>query len=397
MKIVVVGSGGREHALQWALGWTAEVVVTPGRAGIPGSVNTDPEDLDADLFVIGPEIPLVDGLADRLRAQGKLVLGPGSAGAKLEGSKIWMKLLLQRAGVPTAPFAFFWPDQRLDIKPFLESEMRPPWAIKTDYLAAGKGVLVTDELSRALDDALKKLDKGGIVIEQGLEGNELSLFALCSGNGWILLPSAQDYKRLLDGDKGPMTGGVGAYSPVAGSPGVDVLGPIIDATIKELSRQDIDYRGILYGGVMLTPDGPQVLEYNIRFGDPETQVILPRLQGDLAEMLAMTAAGQTPTEVLATGACVTVVLCSEGYPDDPILGRIISGIDAANALEGVVVFHAGTVLNDQGQFVTAGGRVLNVTARADNVPAARELAYQAVRLIHFEGKHYRTDIAAGVE
>ena len=395
MKVVVVGSGGREHALQSVLSRTAEVTVTPGRPGIPGSVKTDPADLDADLFVIGPEIPLVDGVADRLRAQGKLVLGPGADGAQLEGSKIWMKELLVAAGVPTAEFKSFLPGMELEATRYLTGYLPPPWAIKTDYLAAGKGSFVTDNLEQAVADARTKLQKGGIVIEQGLMGPEVSFFALCSGTDWSLLPAARDYKRLLEGDKGPNTGGMGAFSPVPDRPSVGVLAPILDATLAELVRRQIDYRGVLYGGLILTAEGPMMLEYNIRLGDPETQVILPRLQGDVAEILALTAAGETLSSgTLATDACVTVVLASEGYPDSPKTGDAITGIDEANALDGVMVFHAGTTTNDDGDFVTAGGRVLNVTARGRTVELARELAYQAVNLINFRGMQYRSDIAS---
>lgn len=396
MKVVVVGKGAREHTLAVALGRTAEVVVTPGGPGIPGSDSTDPRKLEADVFVIGPEKELVEGWADDLRAQNKLVLGPGADGAKLEGSKIWMKELLREAGVPTASFGAFWPDHRQEAERFLRS-MAPPWAIKTDYLAAGKGVLVTSELDQAIADVRAKLQKGAIVIEEGLIGRELSFFALCWGSGYIFLPSAQDYKRLLNGDKGPNTSGTGAYSPVPNAPGHEIFGPIVDATLKELRRRGIDYRGILYGGVMLTADGVKVLEYNVRFGDPETQVTLPRIEGDLAELFRCVAAGQAVEEVTTRDACVTVVLASEGYPTEPKTGDVINGIEWAEAIDGVTVYHAGTARDDRERLVTAGGRVLSVTAQAETIPKARALAYQAVRRIHFHGMQYRSDIAADVE
>lgn len=394
MKIVVVGSGGREHALQWALSRTAEVVVTPGRAGIPGSTKTDPEKLDADLFVIGPEVPLVDGLADHLRNQGKLVFGPGAEGSKLEASKIWMKKLLVAARVPTAEFEVFLPGMEGTAEWYLTDHLPPPWAIKTDYLAAGKGSFVTGKRELAIADAKAKLQKGGIVIERGLSGPEVSFFAICSGNSWVLLPFARDYKRLLDGDRGPNTGGMGSFSPVSDSPSIDVVAPIIDPTLVELNRRDIDYRGVLYGGLMLTPSGPKMLEYNIRFGDPETQVILPRITDDLAQLLASAANGAPLTgEVKAEGACVTVVLASEGYPGSPRAGDVITGIDEANAIDGVMVFHAGTAMDNDGNFITAGGRVLNVTAQGATVAEARERAYRAVSCIHFQGMQHRSDIA----
>lgn len=395
MKVVVVGSGAREHALAHVLGRTAEVEVTPGRAGIPGSVPTLPEELEADLFVIGPEIPLVDGLADRLRAQGKLVLGPGAKGARLEGSKIWMKQVLNGARVPTADWTWF-DDPEVAERVF--RHRKGPYVIKTDYLAGGKGVLVTEDMNEAIADAKAKLQKGDIVIEAGLIGRELSFTALCFGStNWIALPSAQDYKRLQDGDKGANTGGMGAYSPVPGSPGLDVIGPFITATLVELCRRGIDYRGILYAGLILTPDGIKVLEYNVRFGDPEAQVTLPRIQSDLAQLLLAAAKGESPGEVqVSDEACVTVVLASYGYPISPRTGDVITGIDEASAMAGVTVFHAGTARSEQGDWETAGGRVLSVTATDKTVAQARQLAYKAVSCIHFKDMHYRSDIAVGV-
>ena len=334
MIVCVVGSGGREHALAQVLGRTADVIATPGNPGIAGttaeghtltSVPTPAEEIDADLFVIGPEEPLVKGLADRLRAQGKLVFGPGADGARLEGSKAFMKGLLDEAGVPTARFGAF--DDVAEAKAFLRS-LPGPWVVKTDGLAAGKGVLVTDSLSEADADVEAKLsgaafgDAGrSVVIEEGLVGEECSLLVLCDGTRLAALAPSQDFKRAADGDAGPNTGGMGAYSPV---PFVDdaLVGHLVDEAVaplvEVLRARGIDYRGVLYAGLMLTPEGPKVLEYNVRFGDPETQVVLPRYDGDLASLLAEVAAGRLRTTPrFVPEAAVCVVLASEGYPESP--------------------------------------------------------------------------------
>ena len=406
MKVVVVGSGGREHALAAVLGRTADVVVTPGNAGIPGSVSTPPESLDADLFVIGPEGPLVDGLADRLRAQGKLVYGPGADGARLEGSKAWMKEVVAAAGVPTARFAAFD-----DLEPALEylRSLPSPYVVKTDGLAAGKGVLVTSHLIDAEDDVRAKLagetfSGAGhrVVIEEHMEGSELSLLAVCDGERAVALAPAQDFKRVGDGDRGPNTGGMGAYSPVP-SADEDVVQQVLDdfiaPTLAELRRRGIDYRGTLYAGLMLTSDGPKLIEYNVRFGDPESQVVLPRVTSDLTQLLAEAAAGalvQQPT--FSDDACVTVACASEHYPASPRLGDVISGIDEAAAIDGVQVFFGGVRTGDVRdgvpQLITAGGRVLYVVGAAPTIEAARAKAYEGVARIDWAGMHHRRDIAA---
>ncbi len=402
MRICVVGSGGREHALADVLGRYHEVVVTPGNPGIPGSIPDDPESVDADLFVIGPEAPLVDGLADRLRAAGRLVFGPGADGARLEGSKAWMKEVVAAAGVPTARHATF--TERDAAVAFLES-LDAPWVIKTDGLAAGKGVLVTDSLDRARDAVDEYLsgeafgDAGRtVVVEEGMVGPELSVLAICDGTRAVALAPAQDFKRVGDGDAGPNTGGMGAYSPVdlAGDEVVaDVVDRFVQPTLDELRRRGIDYRGVLYAGLMFTPDGPRLIEFNVRFGDPETQVVLPRLDSDLGELLAQAAAGgleQVP--VFSRDAQVTVVLASEGYPASPRTGDVIVGLDDARAEPGVSVYCAGVRERD-GDLVTAGGRVLNVCGRGEDVAAAREAAYRGVARITWPGIHHRHDIAAG--
>ncbi|MGH9227906.1 MAG: phosphoribosylamine--glycine ligase [Acidimicrobiales bacterium] len=402
MRVCVVGSGGREHALAHVLGRTADVVVAPGNPGIPGSAATPPDEIDADLFVVGPEAPLVGGLADRLRATGRLVFGPGADGARLEGSKAWMKDLLAAAAVPTARHGSF-ADEAAALD-FLRT-LPGPWVVKTDGLAAGKGVLVTGRLDEAEDDVRAKLagesfgDAGRtVVIEEGLTGPELSVLAVCDGTRAVALAPAQDFKRVGDADTGPNTGGMGAYSPVplAGDDVVGaVMGRFVGPTLAELQGRGIDYRGVLYAGLMLTPEGPRLLEYNVRFGDPEAQVVLPRLTGDLAELLAAAAAGdlrRAPAPAFGDDACVTVVLASEGYPGEPRRGDVIDGIDAAAAL-GATVFAAGVARDGDGRLVTAGGRVLNVTGRGATVAAARRHAYAAAACVSWPGMHYRRDIA----
>ena len=402
MRVVVVGSGGREHALAEVLARTSEVVVTPGNPGIPGSVDTPPTELDADLFVIGPEAPLVDGLADRLRAQGKLVFGPGADGARLEGSKAWMKEVLVEAGVPTAAHGTF-----RDLEPalaFLDS-LPGLYVIKTDGLAAGKGVLVTESLAEARQATHDYLsgdafgDAGRtVVIEEGLRGPELTVLAVCDGTRAVALAPSQDFKRVGDGDNGPNTGGMGAYSPVpAAGPEVvsTVMERAVEPTLAALRARGIDYRGVLYAGLMLTVDGPKVIEYNVRFGDPETQVVVPRLRSDLAELLAEAARGALRTEPeFVDDAAVTVVCAVEGYPGAPRTGDRIEGLDTASRVEGVTVYCAGVAGDGAGGLVTAGGRVLDVTALARDIPSARRQAYQAVACLSWPGMHVRSDIAA---
>ncbi|HWE70015.1 MAG TPA: phosphoribosylamine--glycine ligase [Acidimicrobiales bacterium] len=408
--VCVVGSGGREHALALALGRTADVIVTPGNPGIAGttpeghtltSVATPPEEIDADLFVIGPEAPLVDGLADRLRAAGRLVFGPGADGAQLEGSKAFMKEMLDEAGVPTARFGVFARPE--EAKAFLR-QLPGPWVIKTDGLAAGKGVLVTDSLEAADADIDAKLsgeafgDAGRlVVIEEGLIGVECSLLVLCDGERLAALAPAQDFKRLGDGDSGPNTGGMGAYSPV---PFVndelvsDLVEEAVAPLVAALRARGIDYRGVLYAGLMLTADGPKVLEYNVRFGDPETQVVLPRLDGDLTALLAEAAAGDLRTVPQFTDdAAVCVVLASEGYPEAPRTGDVIVGHEGKGV---ATVLHAGTAVGGAtgGSVVTSGGRVLGVVGVGATIEEARTRAYRRASYIRWPGMRHRSDIAA---
>jgi len=407
VKVVVVGSGGREHALATVMGRTAEVVVTPGNPGIPGSTAIDPEALGpdvADLVVIGPEAPLVDGLADRLRARGQRVLGPGADGARLEGSKAWMKELFVDSGIPTARHGAF--DTMAPALAFLGT-LGDLFVIKTDGLAAGKGVVVTSSRVEAEQTVREYLsgsafgDAGRrIIIEEGLTGPELSVFALSDGVRAVAMGAARDHKRIGDDDTGPNTGGMGAFSPVPGADDAfvdSVMDLAIEPTVAALRSRGIDYRGFLFCGLMLTPDGPKVLEYNVRFGDPEAQVVLPRLTGDLAALLASAADGAlTGAPSFDHGAAVTVVCAAPGYPFSPVTGSPITGLDDASATEGVTVFCAG-VADDPatpGGLVTAGGRVLAITGQGPDAATARQRAYDAVGRVHFDGMQVRSDIAA---
>jgi phosphoribosylamine--glycine ligase len=420
VKVLVVGSGGREHAL--ALGLAAgadvdEVFCAPGNPGMaivgrcvpidvtdPDAVADLAEAVDATLTVVGPEVPLVAGAVDAVESRGRLALGPRAAAAWLEGSKAWMKDVLRAAGVPTARFAAFTADGEAAALAFLES-LPGLYVVKTDGLAAGKGVVVTESLTDARDAVRSYLsgaafgDAGRtVVIEEGLTGPELSLLVLVSDPDAVPLAPAQDFKRIADGDAGPNTGGMGAYSPV---PMVDdttvasVMNDAVEPTLAELRRRDAPYRGVLYAGLMLTPEGPKVLEYNVRFGDPECQVVVPRLVSDLAVHCLESAGGArlSPVE-FRDDACVTVVLAAEGYPATPRTGDEIEGLEAAAEIPGVTVFHAGTKAGAGGAVVTAGGRVLDVTGVAPTVAEARARAYEAAAQIAWPGVQYRTDIAA---
>lgn len=402
MKVCVVGSGGREHALATVLRRHHEVVVTPGNPGIPGSVATPATQIDADLYVIGPEAPLVAGLADELRAAGRTVFGPGAAGARLEGSKAWMKDVLVAAGVPTARHGTF--TEADPAFAFLDT-LDGLYVVKTDGLAAGKGVVVTTSLDEARDAVREYLsgaafgDAGRtLVIEEGLTGPEVSVLAICDGRTAVALAPAQDFKRVGDGDAGPNTGGMGAYSPVpvADDSVIDaVMNEGVRPTLDHLRSIGIDYRGVLYAGLMLTPTGPKMLEYNVRFGDPETQVVLPRLTSDLGELLASAAngaLGAPPT--FDDGAAVTVVCAAEGYPGDVRTGDVIEGLEEARSVAGASVFCAGVSCDPDGRLVTAGGRVLTVTGQGADLATARQTAYDAVGRISWSGMHHRQDIAS---
>ncbi len=420
MRVLVVGGGGREHALAWRLANSPSVdavIVAPGNPGIEevaetvavdaadvGALATVAERRRIDLTVVGPEAPLVDGLADAFAARGLAVFGPTAAGARLEGSKAFAKRLCQDHGVPAARS-----EACRDVAgAFAALDRLPgPYVVKADGLAAGKGVTVTDSMAearRAVESCLVGRafgDAGAtIVVEEHLEGTEVSALALTDGRGVVPLVFAQDFKRALDGDAGPNTGGMGAYSPV---PSVDaetseeIESRILRPAVRALAAEGIDYRGMLYAGLMLTADGPKVLEFNCRFGDPETEAILPRLASDLGAPLLACAEANGTLEARGLewldDACVAVVLASGGYPGRYQTGTAIEGLADAAGVEGVQVFHAGTSLRG-GRVVTSGGRVLVVAGRGADVEAARRRAYQAVALIRFDGMRHRRDIAA---
>ena len=397
MDVLIVGGGGREHALAWRIAQSphlGELHAAPGNPGIAAlgtchAVHADDglelvglaRRLGVDLVVIGPEAPLVAGLADELRAAGTAVFGPSAEAARIEGSKSFAKDVLRAAGVATA--------QEL-------GEPRAPCVVKADGLAAGKGVFMCEteeELSAALPRA--RALGGRVVVEELLEGREISLFALCDGTNALPLAPAQDPKRLLDDDRGPNTGGMGSYSPVPWLEEEPEM--LVEAVhlpvLRELAARRAPFQGLLYAGLMLTEDGPRVLEFNCRFGDPETQAIVPRLEGDLLTALAGVAAGSLSGLELAAGpeAAVTVVLASAGYPEAPTSGVPIEGIEAAEAA-GALVFHAGTAIRD-GALVTSGGRILNVTGLGDSVASARETAYRAAEQIEIPEVQYRHDVA----
>jgi phosphoribosylamine---glycine ligase len=369
-------------------------------------VSTPATELEADLFVIGPEVPLVEGLADDLRAQGKTVLGPGRRGAQLEGSKAFMKEFLAAAGVPTAGFQVIRDVESAEA--FLAT-LQPPYVIKTDGLAAGKGVLVTDDVELALADVREKLSGAAfgsagttVIIEEGLVGEECSLMVLCDGERAVPLVAAQDFKRVGAGDTGANTGGMGAYAPmphVSADEVDEILTTIVQPSVDELRRRGIDYRGVLYAGVMLTKAGPKLLEYNVRFGDPETEVLTPLYGENFFSMVFAAASGHLESAPTPRGAAVTVVLASRGYPATSSSGDVITGLSSdgqlADPVEGVTVFHAGT-RHEGDHFVTAGGRVVMVTGQAPTLGLARERAYDGARRITFEGVVRRDDIAAQV-
>ena len=400
VKVLVVGSGGREHALAWKLAQSprlTELHAAPGNPGIAklGACHpVRPDDaegllalahsLELDLVVVGPEAPLVAGVADVLRHGGVRVFGPSAAAARIEGSKRFAKEVLQSAGVPTAA----------DL-----AVARPPCVVKADGLAGGKGVFVCTTQPE-LDAALRAVSalSDDFVVEELLEGEELSVFAVCDGGQALGLAPARDFKRAYDGDAGPNTGGMGAYSPVSLPLDLDDLVDSIHAPVlRELARRDAPFVGLLYAGLMLTADGPRVLEFNCRFGDPETQAILPRLDGDLLGALMAAATGDVSGASLSASdeAAVTVVVASRDYPRSGDTGSPIEGVDEAEA-EGALVFHAGTALRG-GRLVTNGGRVLNVSATGATVAEARAHAYAAAERIRFDGARYRRDVALAAE
>ena len=420
MNILVLGSGGREHAIAATLAKspkTEALFVAPGNGGTEGIVlaggamsqNVKLDQMDAaavgdfaeangiDLVVIGPEAPLVAGVADALRARGIAVYGPNAPEALLEGSKEHAKKFMGDNDIPTAAYAVF--DNAEDALAYVR-EQGAPIVIKADGLAAGKGVVVAETLDAA-EDAVRACFDGAfgdagstVVIEECMTGPECSMLSFVTGGRSFPMAPSQDHKRAYDGDKGPNTGGMGVYSPVpiVTDDEMAAMVSIMDTAAAALP----DYRGTLYGGFMLTPTGPRIVEYNVRFGDPETQVVLPRLESDLVDVMMAVAEGRADDIDLSwtDSWAVGVVLASAGYPGDYEKGKVITGIEEAEALPGVTVFHAGTARNDAGELVTAGGRVLNVVALGDTFEQARDRAYEACDLIDFEGKQMRSDIGA---
>lgn len=414
IDILLLGSGGREHAIAKKLAASprcGKLYIAPGNGGTsqegenisldendPTAVAAFAKDHGCGMVVIGPEAPLVVGVADAVREAGIPCFGPGAEGAQMEGSKLFSKQLMERAGVPTAAYGSFTDEQSaLDYV----NAQGAPLVVKADGLAAGKGVIVASELEQALD-AVHECFSGAfgdagstVVVEEMLTGPECSLLAFTDGITVRPMATSQDHKRALEGDLGPNTGGMGVYSPV---PIVtpeehETMVAIMHQTVEQLHREGIDYRGCLYGGFMLTPAGPKVLEFNARFGDPETQVILPRLQNDLVDVM-LACAEQRLDEVELSWCddwAVSVVLTSAGYPGSYEKGKVITGIEDAEALDGVTVYHAGTREQD-GQILTNGGRVIDVTALRATFEEARNLAYAACEKIDFEGKTLRHDI-----
>ncbi len=417
VDILLLGSGGREHALLVKLAESpraGKLYVAPGNGGMD-VMATKVEGLDVEspvdvanwarehnigLVVIGPEAPLVAGVADAVRSAGIPCFGPNGDAAQMEGSKKFAKQVMARAGVPTAAYRSFTEQEPCEA---YVRQVGAPIVIKADGLAAGKGVIVAKTLEEALEGVRECFsgtfgDAGAtVVVEETLEGPECSLLALTDGKTVVPLATAQDHKRALDGDKGPNTGGMGVYSPVpehlVSAEALAAMVEVEQRVVAELASEGITYSGCLYGGFMLTAEGPKVLEFNARFGDPETQVVLPRMKADLVDVFMACDNGTLTPDMVSWDDdwAVSVVLTSAGYPGAYEKGKVITGIEKAEELEGITVYHAGTAVAD-GELVTAGGRVLDVTAVAPTFEEARERAYKACELISFEGKTYRSDI-----
>ncbi|MCZ6767408.1 MAG: phosphoribosylamine--glycine ligase [bacterium] len=419
MKALVVGSGGREHALAWGISRSpnlSKLFIAPGNGGtdrLGENVSIPADDVTAllefagkesvDLTVIGPEAPLVEGVVDRFREAGRACFGPAQAAARLEGSKVFAKMFMKRHGIPTADFEVF---DNADAACAYVREKGAPLVIKADGLAAGKGVFVAESVQdaeSAIDEIMvrKAFGESGrtLLIEERLVGREVSVHAICSVERAVMFPPAQDHKRVYDGDKGPNTGGMGAYAPVpfvTATQHEEIFESIIMKTLKGMRRDGTPYTGVLYAGLMMTDSGPKVLEFNVRFGDPETQVLLPMLDGDLLDLLTEAAEGRIPKDVRFYGdrCAATVVMASDGYPGLYEKGAVISGL-ADTLDDNRVVFHAGTVL-DGDKVITSGGRVLAVTAWGPSLSEAIGHAYEGVDRIRFDGAFYRKDIGRKV-
>lgn len=422
MRILLIGGGGREHALAWKLSQSpllSRLDWAPGNGGVVplcAAVSTAPEDVKGlvayaansrpDLVVVGPEVPLAMGISDMLAAEGIKVFGPNRQAARLEASKRFAKDFCKRHGIPTSDYWVF--DNAGAANSWLESyKGRFPLVLKADGLAAGKGVLICNDASEAKEGIASVMERkefgpagDRLVIEEFLRGEEVSVLAFCDGKRALLMPAARDYKRALDRDEGLNTGGMGAYCPsarVGKALQGEVLKNIMEPVLSGMSKEGASYRGVLYAGLMLTESGPKVLEFNCRFGDPETQAVLPRLSSDLLPVLMACARGDLSDLELSWSeeSSVAVVLCSEGYPGHYPKGREITGVAEAEKSMGVLVFHAGTK-REGGRLLTSGGRVLNVVALASDVATARRRAYEAAERIRFEGMHYRKDIAENI-
>jgi phosphoribosylamine--glycine ligase len=415
VRVLLVGGGGREHALAWKLARSprlGRLVAAPGNPGIARHAECAPVGVDdhdglvrlaenerADLAVIGPEMPLVAGLADRLAERGIPVFGPTARAAAIEGSKAFSKALMARHGIPTARFQSF--DDPARARRFCR-ELGTPLVVKTDGLAAGKGAIVCttpaeadDAIAACMERRVFGASGATVVVEEFLVGEEVSFFALVTGRHATPLAAAQDHKAVFDGDRGPNTGGMGAFCPVPcfdAATQARVMTTLVRPTIAALADEGRPYSGVLFVQLMLTADGPKIVEFNCRFGDPECQAILAPMDADLLPLLAAVARGEpAPPVPPPARAAVCVTLASDGYPGPYQTGADISGVDDAERIPGVSVFHAGTARRD-GRLVTAGGRVLGVTAVGDDVPRAIDTAYEAVGRIHFEGMHFRRDI-----
>ena len=411
--ILVIGQGAREHAITHTLlqDPNVKVVCAPGNPGIAQIAQIDAVDINdissvvdlakkhkPDLVVIGPEAPLVAGLSDELRGAGFTVFGPSKAAAALEGSKAFAKEIMQAAGVPTADSKYCQtvPEARDALELF-----GAPYVVKDDGLAAGKGVVVTDDFDAAVAHAMACIDSrdgGAVVIEEFLDGPEVSLFGISDGTTVVPLTPAQDFKRVGDNDEGPNTGGMGAYSPLPWAPRnfvADVTKTVLQPIIAEMNRRGTPFVGLLFAGLAVTSRGVRVIEFNARFGDPETQVVLARLNSSLSELLLAATTGKLsnlPELQWKLESAVTVVMAAKGYPDSPVSGAVISGIDQAQD-QGSLVYHAGTKTNEAGELQVNGGRVLSVTAIGSDLAVARSQAYAGVERIRFDGEHHRSDIA----